>query len=108
MGSLVRTGEPWSGQFPLRTRSGKIFMAIVTKSPLYEDGELAGVIIVASDAARINGMETEHLRSYEDGANDQRRDQRRLNFRRKQWHSRPPIAPVAPEIASSASNLVLV
>ncbi|PON46231.1 Mitogen-activated protein kinase kinase kinase [Trema orientale] len=105
MGRLLRTGEPWSGRFPFRTRGGKTFMAIVTKSLLHENGELAGVITVASDAALFDGIEAENSRSHEDGANVQRRNQRRLNFKRIQWHPRPPVVPVAPEIASSVSNL---
>ncbi|KAF4403910.1 hypothetical protein G4B88_014366 [Cannabis sativa] len=105
MGRLLRTGEPWSGQFPFKTRSGKKLMAIVTKSPLYENGELAGVIVVASDAALINSMEAENASPCDDVANDQRRDQQRSRFKRLQWHPRPPIVPVAPEIASSVSNL---
>lgn len=106
MGRLLRTGEPWSGQFPFKKKSGTIFTALVTKSPLYENGELAGVIIVASDAACLNGIGTESRRSNEDGANGQSRNQR-LNFKKIKWHPRPPTAP-APENASSVFNLVLL
>ncbi|GFZ07051.1 PAS domain-containing protein tyrosine kinase family protein [Actinidia rufa] len=47
----VKSGQSWSGQLPFKKRSGEIFMAIVTKSPLYEEGELVGVVTVSSDAA---------------------------------------------------------
>ncbi|XP_040987820.1 uncharacterized protein LOC121235540 [Juglans microcarpa x Juglans regia] len=56
MDSLSSTGQSWSGQFPYKKRSGEIFMAIVTKSHLYEDGVLAGFITVSSDAALFNSI----------------------------------------------------
>ncbi|KAA8521989.1 hypothetical protein F0562_012697 [Nyssa sinensis] len=90
-------GQSWSGQFPFKKRSGEIFMAIVTKSPLYEDGELVGVITVSSDAAVFNNINPENLRTYQDRANAQPR-LRGLNLKRIQWHSQP-------QIASSVSNL---
>ncbi|XP_024031950.1 probable serine/threonine-protein kinase DDB_G0271682 [Morus notabilis] len=103
MRRLLRTGEPWSGQFPFKKRSGKIFMVMVTKSPLYENGELVGVIVVACDAAGFNGVGTDSQRSNEDRVDRQYRDQR-LNFKKIKWHPRPPTVP-SPEIASSVSNL---
>ncbi|KAF8413111.1 hypothetical protein HHK36_001087 [Tetracentron sinense] len=88
----LRAGRSWSGQFPFKKRSGEIFSAIATKSPLYEDGELLGVIIVSSDAAMFNNINSE---------NDQDRAQckeRWLNMKKIQWQSQP-------QIASSVSNL---
>lgn len=42
-------------------------MAMVTKSPLYEDGELASVITVSSDAAVFNRMDSGNVgRTYHD------------------------------------------
>ncbi|KAF3965836.1 hypothetical protein CMV_010019 [Castanea mollissima] len=99
----LSTGQSWSGQFPFKKRSGEIFMAIVTKSPLYEDGELASFITVSSDAAIFNSIGSVNLRSHQDHVNGQPRP-RGLNLKRIQWHQRPPIAPV-PQIASSVSNL---
>ncbi|KAL5552120.1 hypothetical protein UlMin_002296 [Ulmus minor] len=97
------TGEGWSGQFPFKKRSGETFMALVTKSPLYENGEIAGVITVASDATWFNRMEEQKLRTYKDGDSRKRRE-RHSNFKKIQWHRRPPIAPV-PDMVSSVSNL---
>lgn len=102
----LSSGQSWSGQFPFKKRSGEIFMAIVTKSPLYEDGELASFITVSSDAAIFNSIGSVNLRSHQDHVNGQPRPQG-LNLKRIQWHQRPPIAPV-PQIASSVSNLVLM
>ncbi|KAK8578806.1 hypothetical protein V6N12_069150 [Hibiscus sabdariffa] len=48
------SGQSWSGQFPFKRKSGEIFMALVTKSPLYEDGRLTGLVTVSSDAAIFN------------------------------------------------------
>ncbi|KAI4327002.1 hypothetical protein L6164_019509 [Bauhinia variegata] len=93
----------WSGQFPFKKRSGEVFMAVVTKSMLYEDGELAGVITVSSDAAVFDIGSSENLRTNQSGANGQPGLQR-LNFNKVQWHPLPPIIPM-PQIASSVSNL---
>ncbi|KAJ6347493.1 hypothetical protein OIU76_004050 [Salix suchowensis] len=86
-------GQSWSGRFPFKKRSGDLFMALVTKSPLYEDGELAGIVTVSSDAAIFNTENSEN-----------RPRLPRLNLKRIRWIPRPPIAPV-PQIASSVSNL---
>lgn len=96
---------PWSGQFPFKKRSGEVFMAMVTKTPLYEGGELVGVITVSSDAAVFNSIDSENRRTRQSGANGQPGVQR-LNLKRIQWPPRPSIAPM-PQIASSVSNLVL-
>ncbi|KAJ4835070.1 hypothetical protein Tsubulata_028840 [Turnera subulata] len=95
----VSYGKSWSGQFPLKKRSGETFMALVTKSPLYEDGELAGIITVSSDAAIFNNANSENMRQHQDDARGPK-----LNMKRIRWHPMPPIAPV-PQIASSVSNL---
>ncbi|PQP96580.1 hypothetical protein Pyn_37223 [Prunus yedoensis var. nudiflora] len=92
----LRLGLSWSGQFPFKKRSGEIFMAMVTKSPLYEDGELVGIITVSTDAALCNRTESD-LRAFKDRANAQHRG----------WqlkYPQPPVVPV-PQIASSVSNL---
>ncbi|XP_019422970.1 PREDICTED: dual specificity protein kinase shkB-like isoform X2 [Lupinus angustifolius] len=96
MERLMR-GVPWSGQFPLKKRSGEVFMAMVTKTPLYEDGELVGVITVSSDAAVFNFIHSENLRTCQFGVYGQPEVQR-LNSKRIQWPPRPLIA-------SSVSNL---
>ncbi|KAJ8449300.1 hypothetical protein Cgig2_002432 [Carnegiea gigantea] len=80
------------GQFPFKKRSGEIFTAIVTKSPMYEDGQLVGVITVASDAAVFNNVNSNQPR--EPG----------FNMKRIQWQPRPQIASV-PQMASSISDL---
>lgn len=98
-------GVPWSGQFPFMKRSGEVFMALVTKTPLYEDGGLVGVITVSSDTAVFNSKDSEKQRTRRSGANCQPGVQR-LNLKGIQWPPRRSIAPV-PQIASSVSNLVL-
>lgn len=101
-------GQSWSGQFPLKKRSGETFMAMVTRSPLYENGILVGCITVSSDAALFNiTLEAENLRTNQESTNCQHRA-RQSFLKRIQWHPpRPHIAPV-PEIVSSVSNLVLI
>ncbi|KAK2426003.1 PAS domain-containing protein tyrosine kinase family protein [Trifolium repens] len=100
------TGVPWSGQFPFKKRSGEIFMAMVTKTPLYEDGVLVGIISVSSDAAVVNSIplgggkgkwskDFVNGRTCQSRANDKPGIQR---LKRVQW-------PPRPQIASSVSNL---
>lgn len=98
----LSSGQSWLGQFPFKKRSGEIFMAIVTKNPLYEDGEIAGIVTVSSDAAILNSTSSENLRTHPDSARVSR-----INLKRIQWNPRLPIAP-ASQIASSVSNLVLM
>ncbi|XP_068318164.1 probable serine/threonine-protein kinase SIS8 isoform X2 [Pyrus communis] len=90
-------GLSWSGQFPLKKRSGEIFVAMVTKTPLYENNELVGIITVSNDAALFNRLQAEKMKTFKDHANVQCR-----GWQSK--HPRPPIAPL-PQIASSVSNL---
>ncbi|KAK3027548.1 hypothetical protein RJ639_042317 [Escallonia herrerae] len=96
-------GEPWSGQFLCRKRSGEVFMALVTKSLCHEDDELLGVITVSSDAAVCNNINSENLRTQHDRDNGQRRVWG-LNLKKVQWHQPPQIASM-PQIVSSVSNL---
>ncbi|XP_052882205.1 uncharacterized protein LOC108480293 isoform X4 [Gossypium arboreum] len=88
------SGQSWSGQFPFKRRSGEIFMALVSKSPLYEDGQLTGVVTVSSDAAIFNGLNSENTGPYQDHSRP-----RRSKMKAMQWH------PPRPQIASSVSNL---
>ncbi|KAL2238184.1 serine/threonine-protein kinase EDR1 isoform X1 [Sesamum indicum] len=98
----LSAGESWSGQLPLRKRSGQNFMAMVTKSPLYEDSELVGIVTVSSDAAVFNYSNWGNMRAHEDHANGH--SFRRINLKKIQWHPQPQIAAV-PQLASSVSNL---
>ncbi|KAL2902417.1 putative serine/threonine-protein kinase SIS8 [Bienertia sinuspersici] len=88
----LRFGQSWSGQFPFKRRSGEVFMALVTKSPLYEDGELVGAVTVSSDAEVFNNIKSNQPRVP------------RGNMNRIQWQQRPQIAFV-PQMASSISDL---
>ncbi|KAL4331932.1 hypothetical protein GQ457_07G009400 [Hibiscus cannabinus] len=88
------SGQSWSGQFPFKKRSGEIFMALVTKNPLYEGGRLTGVVTVSSDATIFNGINSENSGTYQDHSRS-----RRLKSKNIQWH------PPRPQIASSVSNL---
>jgi len=92
----LNCGQTWSGQFPFRKKSGQQLMAMVTKSPLYENNELIGVIAASSDSALLDDMTKERSRAYWNEAQGQKRDPK-LNFGRLRPH---------PDIASSISNLV--
>lgn len=97
--------QPWSGRFPFKRKSGEVFMAMTTKSQLYEDGELVGVITVSSDATHFNCLDMEH-QQHSRGSASRPPLEPRLNLKRIQWHPLPQIVGV-PKIASSVSNEVL-
>ncbi|XP_022893952.1 serine/threonine-protein kinase CTR1-like [Olea europaea var. sylvestris] len=99
----LQNGQCWSGQFPFKKKSGQRFMAMVTKSPLYEEGEVVGIISVSSDAAVFNNTNSENLRTNQDHDIDQTKV-RGMNLKKIQWPRQPSIASV-PHIASSVSNL---
>ncbi|KAJ4954477.1 hypothetical protein NE237_011260 [Protea cynaroides] len=99
----LSTGQSWSGQFPFKKRSGEKFMAMVTESPLFEDGELVGIITVSSDAALFNNINSENLTTYRDRAHGKPRG-RELNVQKIQWQPQPHIS-LVPQIASSLANL---
>src|SRR3954470_4048551 len=53
--AALREGRPWSGGFPVRSRSGEILHALVTDTGVYRDGELIGIVgasLNLGDAAR--------------------------------------------------------
>ncbi|XP_071687030.1 uncharacterized protein [Rutidosis leptorrhynchoides] len=94
----VRSGQSWAGQFPFRKRSGITFMALVNKSPLYEDGELVGIVTVASDATIFNKIKSENQKSYDEDPSNTQAKTRGLNFKKIQWH--PPQ-----QLSTFVSNL---
>ncbi|KAL2459334.1 PAS domain-containing protein tyrosine kinase family protein [Forsythia ovata] len=47
----VAMREGWTGQFPVKTKRGDRFLAVVTNTPFYnDDGTLVGIICVSSDS----------------------------------------------------------
>ncbi|XP_019100327.1 PREDICTED: LOW QUALITY PROTEIN: tyrosine-protein kinase ABL1-like [Camelina sativa] len=45
-------GESWTGEFPVKSKSGEIFSAVTTCSPFYDDnGSIIGIISITSDIA---------------------------------------------------------
>ncbi|KAL5727643.1 hypothetical protein ACHQM5_000817 [Ranunculus cassubicifolius] len=102
MESLI-TGQSWSGQFPFKKRSGEVFTALVTKSPLYEDGELVGVITVSSDADLFNINNSDIIRTYQDHAYAQSKE-KKPNMKKVRWQTKPQISSVS-QISTSFSNL---
>ncbi|KAL3833546.1 hypothetical protein ACJIZ3_008282 [Penstemon smallii] len=92
----LSTEESWSGQLPLKKRSGQIFMALVTISPLYENGELVGMVTLSHDASVFNSTNSGNARI--------RAKVPGMNFKKIQWHKQTQIAAL-PQIASSVSDL---
>ncbi|KAK4349667.1 hypothetical protein RND71_032422 [Anisodus tanguticus] len=97
-------GQSWSGLFPCKKRSGQIFMAMMTKSPLYEDGELFGVITVSNDTASFISIISKDTSSTHEEDNDQP-GARGINFKRIQWNQRPQIASSVSNLASKVFSL---
>ncbi|KAE8658760.1 Serine/threonine-protein kinase CTR1 [Hibiscus syriacus] len=53
----VIMGESWTGQFPVRNKTGERFPAIATYTPFYDDdGSLVGIICVSTDSRPFQGM----------------------------------------------------
>ncbi|XP_010538797.1 PREDICTED: RGS domain-containing serine/threonine-protein kinase A isoform X2 [Tarenaya hassleriana] len=96
----VCSGQTWCGQFPFQRRSGEQFMTLVAKGPMYEDGELVGIVTLSSDAALFNRMHPPDERKSQHNGRE-----RGSNVEKIQWHlPRPQIADI-PQITLSVSNL---
>ncbi|KAK9143500.1 hypothetical protein Syun_012900 [Stephania yunnanensis] len=102
----LSTGQSWSGQFPLKKRSGEIFTGLVTKSPLYENGELVSIVVVSSDAAYFNIMNSKQGIQHQEQAPASLQE-RKPDVKKIQWNLQPPITTV-PQISSSVSNVTKV
>lgn len=96
----LSNGQSWSGHFPFKKRSGEMFVALVTQSPLYENGEFTGIITVSSDAATLYDTSSEKSTVCWDQAQGQPRECK-SSFRGVQWRPQG-------QIASSVSSLVLI
>ncbi|CAL0330200.1 unnamed protein product [Lupinus luteus] len=47
----VIMGESWTGQFPVKNKTGEKFLVVATNTPFYDDdGSLVGLICVSSDS----------------------------------------------------------
>ncbi|KAI3902165.1 hypothetical protein MKW92_026872 [Papaver armeniacum] len=101
----LSSGESWSGQLPFRKRSSEIFMALVTKSLLYEDGELVGIITVSSDAAIFNIINSEKLRTFREPGHDQSTEQGGFNMKKIQWLPKPQSASKPSSVSALASKV---
>ena len=53
----VSLGERWTGQFPVKNKSGERFVIVATNTPFYDDdGSLIGIICVSSDSRSFREM----------------------------------------------------
>ncbi|KAG9453015.1 hypothetical protein H6P81_005919 [Aristolochia fimbriata] len=91
--------QSWSGQFPLRKRSGEMFMAMVTESLLVEDGELLGIITISSDAAVFTSTKLEKF-PYQDANNHGPQRGWKMNVKKIQSQPKPKIASAVSYLAS--------
>lgn len=51
LSSLV-AGRPWSGEFPMRNRSGQSLIVKVTAAPLLRDGETVAIVVTSADVTQ--------------------------------------------------------
>ena len=61
----VRSGQSWSGESLVQRQDGSTFPAIVTDSPIFQDGKLVGILGVSSDITKQKEAE-EALRESEE------------------------------------------
>ncbi|KAG5593126.1 hypothetical protein H5410_043640 [Solanum commersonii] len=92
-------GQSWTDQFPFKKRTGEIFMAIVSKSLMYEDGELFGVVTVSSDAAFLNKINSEKSRTSQSSNGQPGR--RGIDFKSAGWHPQSQTASFVPNLVAS-------
>lgn len=60
--SLLRSGRSWSGEFMVKDRSGRRFLAHVTDTPLQDiHGNLTGIIGISHDASRKASLQKNTL-----------------------------------------------
>ena len=53
----VSVGESWTGQIPVKNKTGETFLAVATNTPFYDDdGTLVGIICVSSDSRPFQEM----------------------------------------------------
>ncbi|KAK4363776.1 hypothetical protein RND71_019017 [Anisodus tanguticus] len=101
----LSSGQSWSGLFPCKKRSGQIFIAMMSKSPLYEDGELFGIVTVSNDAASFININSKEDTSSTQEDNDHQPGALGINFKRIQWNQRPQIASSVSNLASKVFSL---
>ncbi|CAN1253663.1 Serine/threonine-protein kinase EDR1 [Linum perenne] len=77
-------GRSWSGQFPLKKKTGEVFMALVTMTSMYEGNQLVGIVTVSSDAAVYNKTKLGNMNRVSDKEGP--------NGSKIQWQQRPAIA----------------
>lgn len=57
LANLVKTGGQWNGQFPLKRKSGELFLGLVTNTLLHDDdGEVVGVVGFTLDTRQFLGF----------------------------------------------------
>ncbi|HZE68678.1 MAG TPA: PAS domain S-box protein [Pyrinomonadaceae bacterium] len=56
---VLRRGDSWSGEFLVRRKDGTSFPALVTDSPIFENGDLIGIVGVSVDISERKRGEEE-------------------------------------------------
>ncbi len=57
--AALSTGDTWTGEFEAKRKDGSTFPVIVTDTPVFDDGELAGMIGVTTDITDRKARERE-------------------------------------------------
>ncbi|BBN15959.1 protein MpMAPKKK16 [Marchantia polymorpha subsp. ruderalis] len=107
----ISMGESWTGQFPLRRRSGEEFMAMVTDTPMIDDrGRIVGIIAVSSDARpyrnQFNNLTNRALGSSESSDSDSQFGHRRKPKVEWQQPWQIPFASTIADLYLQASKVI--
>jgi two-component system CheB/CheR fusion protein len=89
----LRQGETWSGEFPVRSRDGRLRTVAFTHQPLYdEDGALVGMVGVSTDVSQRVRLEDDLRQRVQQLAEA---DRRKDEFLAMLAHElRNPLAPI--------------
>lgn len=100
----VSMGESWTGQIPLKNKTGETILAVATNTPFYDDdGTLVGIICVSSDSRPFQEMTSvKHLEP------DSSYGRPRSGVSITNKLGLDPQQPLQSAIASKISNLVSV
>jgi len=100
--------EYWTGHFPIKKKSGEVFLALVTNSPLYDDnGTFVGFICVSSDTRHFwkqSGQSPENKASFSSLFGDRSQSSSEASKSKAEIHRSSQI-PLTSKISNLASKV---
>jgi PAS domain S-box-containing protein len=84
--SLLRAGQSWTGEFKVKRRDGTCFTAMVTDSPVLDDGGmLIGIIGISHDLSARKRAEEAHRKAQDELETRRSETQVGVSPRRSRW-----------------------